>query len=400
MDCLVPGRVLISPALDHFEDYPRRISEFLEMPFEIEYSIGDVIRGALGPERHVPWEKAFPYVGRIPEGEEQNASTRLAGSQYAKAACPDFTVSASSTVQPDIQNIDQAILAIGAPAQSLRCGDKCTVAILDTGIDGNILHHPQSLEPSQFDVTMPRQAGGPPHDNDNHGSLVAYIINKIAPGAKLLSIRSLRPSGTVSDILAGMYLAVERGPCDLINLSLRLNCDPGQCAHCKKFYASANAAQLEYFFSVFIGANPNCLLIAAAGNGQGVRPMAMPASFDGIVAVGESDMNAGAAAPTAQYQSVPQGRYLLAPGGDPGRMLGTKQSHRGLVSLQGTSFATAFVTGVAARIVCGLKGGACTGGTAPGTLLPSAILGRLGARAHAGWPAFNPAQHGLGIARY
>ena len=401
MDCLVPGRVLISPALENLKEYRSTISEYLGMPFDIEYSIRDVLDNV--SERKLEERdlrrRPYPLVGRIPEGEEQIAAVRLAESKFAKAACPDFTVTPSSNVQPDMKTIDQAIAAIGAQARAPFCGSNCTVAILDTGVDGNLLPHPHALIPTEFDVTRPGQMGTAPRDLGDHGSLVAYIINAIAPSATLLSIRTLRPSGAASDVLAGLYLAAAQGNCDLINLSLSVQCHPGQCTVCKQRYASLNAAQLGFFFSSFRAAYPNCLLIAAAGNGMGLRPMAMPAAFADILAVGESDMSAKMAASAAQYQSIPASRYVLAPGGDTGQDLGTKQTFGGSTPLRGTSFATAFVTGVAARVVCGLKGGHC-GHLGQTGSLPQDVLGYLAANAYTGWSSFNKTQHGLGVVRY
>lgn len=406
MECFVPGRVIVGPKTHSVEEHESAIREQIGLPFNFEYSVEDILQrygladatksltGHFGP---------LPRVARVQEGTENAASDRLMRTKFFNAACPDFVVRPQPatpvlTVQKAV--IDDAIDFVRAAPQGNDCGKQCTIAILDTGIDPAILATPLSLRQLQYDVDDPSDAGKSPLDPYGHGSLIAYIVNCIVPGAEIISIRTMTDTGTVSGVLAGLYLSAALGPCDLINLSLSVSCDFGTCPLCG-IQNSTNAAQLRYFFKTFLDHSRATAILAAAGNAPG--HLAMPAVFPGVIAVGSFDFQNLVLPAGSIYTHVPTDRYVMAPGG--GRNLsqafGFLPSHRNQTPLFGTSFATAFATGVAARHVCSLKGGPCGPGVKPPPAsLSDEIIAAFTHNAERGWPGFDPLKHGIGVLRY
>jgi len=401
MECFSPGRVLVLPDVVHIEEYEKELSERLGMPFDFEYSVGDVISKIDGLTDRGARFGLLPMVGRVPEGRESEASLGLGKLKYVKASCPDFAVRAAANVSLDAGVIDNAVSFVQAVPVSSGCGGGCTVAVLDSGVDGSILATPSALHSVQYDVQDPTGLGKPTGDDSGHGSVVAAIINKIAPEAKLISIKTMSNNvGSVSDVLSGLYLSAALNKVDIINLSLSVSCDPDRCQVCGALQsASTNASQLGFFFQHFLSSCDVCVL-AAAGNGY--ANLAMPAEFPGVISVGDFDFKNGAPSSNSAYSQVPTDRYILAPGarGTLGEAFGIAQSFRRPTYFHGTSFATAFATGVAARLVCGIKGGACGGLRKSVTSLFGHVTQEFSKRSNKSWPGYDVQKHGLGLLQY
>jgi len=235
-------------------------------------------------------------------------------------------------------------------------------------------------------------------------TLVAAIIQSLAPAAELVSIRISGGTSSLSGAVAGLYLAAEND-CNIINMSFSVSCDIRRCGVCKTPSGSTTSVpQMAYFFDLFRRANPDCVLIAAAGNRAGYRepPVAMPAVFSGVIAVGQSNDTGTGAAANSLYGEVPTDRYVLAPGGsrDLADAIATIQPYRKAEALFGTSFSAAFASGVASRYVCGYYGGECGGSGTGGLSLPDHVLQQMTKAADRGWPDFRPDLHGIGTLRY
>jgi hypothetical protein len=147
------------------------------------------------------------------------------------------------------------------------------------------------------------------------------------------------------------------------------------------------------------------VLIAAAGNN--VSHLTLPAAMDDVIAVGSFDYNNRS--PISSYKHVPSNRFILAPGGQngPGNAFASRPRFNQPEYLHGTSFATAFVTGFAARVACSWKGGPSCGtrlqghpAASFGSGLLATILGEIDAKANKAWVGFDPALHGLGAIRF
>jgi hypothetical protein len=153
--------------------------------------------------------QSLPFVARLPEGAESDIALRLGRfpRHQVAAAIPDYLVRPNSPIAIDQLALDQAIKNLGASPPSMRCGAGCTVGILDSGVDPNDLVHATVLHRPQFDALTPLTAGSMLSDTIGHGSLVARIVNTVAPAAKLISIKTFGQTGTISNVIAGLYLA-------------------------------------------------------------------------------------------------------------------------------------------------------------------------------------------------
>jgi hypothetical protein len=405
MECFVPGRLLVAPEMHFIEKYENEISERIGLPLRFDYSVEDILSRYELPTKIDTLRDKFgplPRVALVPEGEERTAAERVVGTGRIAAACPDFVVRPLSGLSLHGRVIDSAVTFVNAHPFAPVCGENCTVAILDTGVDSTFLDAPGALHPVQYDVENPLDRGSPPTDAFGHGSLVAHIINRIAPAARIISIKTMTSTGTVSGVLSGLYLSNALGPADLVNLSLSVICEPDPCRVCRTpSPASTSTAQLNYFFQSFLNGDRTCAILAAAGNGY--PNVAMPAVFSDILAVGDFDFQSHAPSANSAYRQVPPDRYVMAPGArrSQGEAFGERPSHRAPVLFHGTSFSTAFATGIAARHVCAIKGGACGGGIAsrPASLFEH-IKSAFGQSADRSWPTYDPQKHGLGALRY
>ncbi|WP_211771050.1 type VII secretion-associated serine protease mycosin [Kutzneria sp. CA-103260] len=220
------------------------------------------------------------------------------------------------------------------------------VAVVDSGVDTD---HPQLRRPGKVlpgkDFYTP---GGEPatFDCESHGTEVASIVaadpvsgvgfHGVAPDARILPVRvtnrELNDQGQTlqidpQEIANGIRYAVDQGA-GVINLSLAGTTD---------FPAVRDA--------VGYAVSRNVVVVAAAGNQQQndtTELPSYPAGYPGVLGVGAVDIN-GARASTSQF-----GPYvsIVAPGA--GVLAATRVAGQSYVD--GTSFATAFVSGAAALV--------------------------------------------------
>jgi len=129
------------------------------------------------------------------------------------------------------------------------------------------------------------------------------------------------------------------------------------------------------------------LILAAAGNLEGPRPLAFPASCPSVVAVGSYE----AATNGTTYTGIDPDRFYLA---DDFSM--TSQTR-----FKGTSFACALTTGIAARYACTLQPTTpCAQGTQPvaGGRMRDYLESRLAATADRSYSEYDRSRHGQGKA--
>jgi hypothetical protein len=359
MECLFPGRVLVAPGPESSGSsyLAERLRDELSGDFEFEFSIEDVLR-----QNHLelPFRSSgtLPFVGRVPEGAETEIAARLARFSGVGAAIPDYLVRPGGPAVPFIIHdavLNQAVQDINALPASMQCGQGCVIGILDSGVDAAQVPG-ANLKGQQYNALTPAAPGTAPADPIGHGSLVARIVSVIVPAATLISVKTFDQTGTISSVIAALYLAQAAGPCDVLNLSLSVSCAPVPCNVCQTpAPAAANIGQLSYFFQTYMQGAPDTVLVAAAGNN--VKHLSFPAAFDRVIAVGSFDY--GTQSPISAYQQVPPARFVLAPGGQgvPGRAFAECASFGRPKYLHGTSFAAAFITAFAAKTVCGWRGG-------------------------------------------
>ena len=283
-------------------------------------------------------------------------------------AAPNFYIRAAGPVPVQINDdfVEKAATLLGCLPRDEGCGAGVRIALIDSGVDPKVLSYRNSLMPEQYDTDAPRDltAGLSPYDECGHGSIVAYIVNYVAPAAEILSLKIMKTEGdgTFAGLIAAIFLAEAKFKPDIYNLSISVTCDLTQCRACGGIVgAAATTKQLQHFFGLidrrvwgYVGyATP--LIIAAAGNDSG--EILLPASLPDVLAVGCSELLQRDQAVYQVYKNVSPGRFIMAPGGlkDKEKRVASKPGWDGPKPVYGTSFAAPFVTGVAARYLCATK---------------------------------------------
>ena len=226
----------------------------------------------------------------------------------------------------------------------LSTGRGVTVAVVDSGVDAR---HPK-LDgavgaPTDFRTAFNNAAGfeqgpGTGDDCENHGTPIAGIIAAraagdervlgVAPDARIAPVRfdgSLAQAPTAM-IAAAIRAGADRGT--VINLSFAVGADEP---------AIRNAVQYAL--------DRDVVVVAAAGNEAQSQPGLTwyPAAYPGVLAVAGVD----AAGQPAQESNRGDWVDVAAPGEG---LTALSAGGGGFVSVKGTSFATAVVSGVAALV--------------------------------------------------
>ncbi|WP_083870593.1 type VII secretion-associated serine protease mycosin [Nocardia aobensis] len=255
------------------------------------------------------------------------------------------------------------------------------VAVIDTGVN----RHPRlpDLQPGGDFVT----AGDGTEDCDGHGTLVAGLIaarpnpsdafSGVAPEAQILAIRQLSlqyeaknrnndetgkvAAGGYGDVLtmaAAVVRAVDMGA-TVINIS-EVSCTP----------AGSETADGALGAAVKYAADRNVVVVAAAGNldqaacsaqndtsgWNGVRTVISPAWFSPyVLSVASTDPD-GATSPFSIHGPwvgvAAPGRSIISLDSKPGGtgLVDTEHGDEGPLTIDGTSFSAAFVSGLAALV--------------------------------------------------
>jgi hypothetical protein len=215
-------------------------------------------------------------------------------------------------------------------AHQLALGRNVPVAVIDSAVD---TAHPdfEGATVETFDAV-----GGPDAEPDFHGTAVAgiirsrHVVEGVAPQARIMAVRAFRsrpgalPETTTEILLGAIDWAVRNGA-KVLNLS----------------FVGPKSGQLQELLDE--ARRKGIVLVAAAGNGGPRAPPAFPAAFPGVIAVTAVD------AADRRYEHANRGHYIAvaAPGVD--ILAPVEGGKHELVS--GTSFATAYVSGIAALLL-------------------------------------------------
>jgi subtilisin family serine protease len=186
-------------------------------------------------------------------------------------------------------------VTVGAPAAGGPSGAPVRVAVIDTGITpeirtdhwlGTITRTAQNID---FLDVLPI-----PGDNrldwfSGHGTFVSGIVQQLAPGAETRVYRFTTSDGlgTEKDVAEAVLRAAQEAADDGVRVIINLSVGVPAIAGVPPVALESAVAQLA--------ADPNVLLVAAAGNDGNDEPM-YPAAFDGVIGVG---------ALTADYEPAP-----------------------------------------------------------------------------------------------
>lgn len=268
-------------------------------------------------------------------------------------------------------------------------GGGATVVVLDGGFDPDVLARiGAETSLAQLDVLEEFQKPRRPQV-EGHGTAVLSLVHAAAPKAALLwqfepetpDVSIWKPSDTASRVWLIAYMSMIR---DLhtegypkrvrrpvvVNLSLSLGFGDAPGAD-----DSALAAVLDSVLAPAVAAG--IVLVAAAGNAPPAHPMAYPAISAKTIAVGSLNRNGWPAAHSRGGGKA--GLWLMAPGEELGRGVGTEKAGGSEGTLSGTSYACA--------IASGLIAGAAASSDRPGWLTGDAVKDLLRKRAlpYEGW---------------
>mgnify|MGYP000908426693 CR=1 FL=1 len=279
---------------------------------------------------------------------------------------PDVTAEPTSTgfVPNDPEYSRQWYLpSIGAPQawETLPADrEQVVVAVIDTGIcsknsdlQGRIVEGMDFVNETSYRDLIGFDAEGnrflPADDRiptledaADHGcamaSVIAAITNNatgmagIAPNAVIMPVKAFDGTGqaTVENIAAGIIYAVDHGA-DIINMSFALN-------------AGQSDAELAAITNAINYAVERNIPLIAAGGDTGGGPPALPASMEGVIAVGSLGPNM-----EPDSRSAAQGIDVWAPGEEiVSASVGILTGRPGYEEFGGSSIAAAIVSGVLA----------------------------------------------------
>ena len=233
---------------------------------------------------------------------------------------------------PDAAPAGQALLeALTLTPADLAARDLApvTVAIVDSGIDathpalaGRVIEAKRLEDGQTTDIAEPGN-----NDSYGHGTAVASIIARIAPNARLIDLRVLRPGnkGSGDDLLAGFRTAVHaRVP--VVNMSL---------AAPAKFVPQLVALCERAFYQDQV--------VVAARRNMPISDEGFPAEFACVLGVNNGDLPQ----PVSLRYRPRQIIELEAPGD----AIPVAAPGGGYTTLSGTSFAAPMVTGVCALLL-------------------------------------------------
>ncbi len=232
-------------------------------------------------------------------------------------------------------------------AWQLATGKGIRIAVIDTGIAIAGSGHTPASRFSAYNV-LPADDGYPVGQYDcEHGTKVATLIGAqqsgsrtsfqgIAPDAEIIGIRALYnlQGQSMDGSIAAVRAAIEMDV-DVINISQAANVNRGE-------YAEAIQAALD----------AGIVVVAAAGNVSGMRgaPIAYPAAYPGVIAVGMTDR-----ADVVHPDSFAMPGYISIAAPGAGTMaLGPSSEDFGQVYFPldyGTSYAAPIVSGVVALML-------------------------------------------------
>jgi hypothetical protein len=236
------------------------------------------------------------------------------------------------------------------PAPSPDLG-QIAIALVDSGIADDV----------DFAIADKRNFVDPDYpkevtDEHGHGTVIALILQDLAPGAQLIVYKVADAKGRVSewDTLAALAVCAKA---DIVNLSLQFGLEGRVCKVCGRESHSSRSAVFENIAGQFANRHRQSILVGAAGN-DGLSELAFPARFATLLAIGAVNSKGKLSAESnhgIQYNEAgtPDNRFVC-PGGDdtidPVETVGSF-GYKDDLYWHGTSFAAAYASGIVANLL-------------------------------------------------
>jgi len=226
-------------------------------------------------------------------------------------------------------------------AHNYATGAGVVLAVLDSGIDAT---HPileDAIRPGGWNFVdnnadirdigdgLDNNANGVIDEMVGHGTIVAGILRRVAPGAQLLPIKVLDSDGvtTTFTLVKGIAHAVTEGA-DVINISMGTTADT-----------------IVLTEAISLAGADGLLVVASAGNEDTASPVRFPSGYShlGVLAVASTDNSDR----RSVFSNFGQHISLTAPG----NLLTSTVPGGGFGRASGTSFAAPLVAGGAALVI-------------------------------------------------
>ncbi|RYD32854.1 MAG: peptidase S8 [Verrucomicrobiaceae bacterium] len=204
------------------------------------------------------------------------------------AYMPDVPAQEERAAQTEVAFGDAMLPFLGVFGDHSGWGKGVTVAVLDSGVAADAGIPASQLK--YIDIGLGTVGSG---SEDGHGTAVGYLVNQVAPGADILSIRVTGADG-VSDLFTlaqGIRTAVDSGV-SAVNISL-----------------GAYQNSLVLSAAIAYAAERGVLVVAAGGNDQAAQ-LTWPAADARVVSVGAVD----ALGQQATFSNSGENLSLTAPG--------------------------------------------------------------------------------------
>jgi hypothetical protein len=274
--------------------------------------------------------------GRV-EAAETNASLSLYAHQFGTIGLPFDLHSPNSMHDTYLQ-----LLKIQSAHNQQIMGQGVSIAVIDSGAASGSSFVKQFSD--VYDTTNTSHM-----DKVGHGTAMAAIINEIAPGAQVISIRVADLFPSLINTMAGVCKALYDYKVDIINLSLGFSPSGLKCQKCGRS-AESSSLVFETFLSSHLQLPhlPPPIYVTATGN-DGNNVLNQPAAYNSAVAVG-SMTNQLKRSSFSNYGNA-QGIFMVMPGGEYDNLSQSATEWAGEGANEkclGTSASAAYASGVLA----------------------------------------------------
>lgn len=383
--------------LDRLEDVHQSFSNGGEYPFHHQVLLlGTPYGYENAASSHLYQLFARVSYQQATRGDPYRLITALQGADPPFYASPNelWSTSASGAAAHafNLLSAHNDALALLGPAAPVP-GTGVWIGILDTGLDKP---YPAGTNiTAEFNAMDYDEKANSTNveDGTGHGTLVTTLIASVVSGADYKIAKAFNNSGCSTDwhLLVGLSLLAD---CDVINISVESQL-AGEHFRCKAIGHAATSAVFQAVLQRGI-ADSSSIYVAAAGNG-GLDDLAYPARFDQVVAIASINENGSLSHFSNRISNAarePHSWVFVAPGGDhadDGSVAeeALAETQDGRRSFYGTSFATAYATGVVVAHIVDAR-------AAQGLADRDDILDRLKSTADSG-QVWYTSEHGHGL---